>query len=226
MKKIKAIILSCILFASIGCTFIEYFKEENSYPLFEAKTNNVTGSQIIISPEGRRFQKISGRFNWCVARYDDKDAKDKRFPHRIGRVYGGQVYETQEEYCLFVFVPDSGLGGWFIDETLVLPKPKAEEFGKVVLSTDDGEEAILEDEACIQAFLDRLLTRKHDVKRDEVQTEEFWGRITFYSREYPKLEFFLSIYGEQNNFYIMDWSNWDWIECTDIIEQYLSEYFE
>ena len=222
----KAFIIFNILVLFLGCNLIE----QRKYPVFHSEDNRVTGRTVITLPDGRRFQKIKvggkieDRFNWGVPFYEANGV----FTHQIGRTRSGsQIYETEEEFCLFSFTPESS-GGYYFDEAFEFPKPKAEEFGEVALSIK-GEETILKDEVCIQAFLDRLLTREHDVKREAIDTiDKGGGTVTFYSREYPKLSFVIMIYREkdQKRYYIVDGSNLDWIECTDIIEQYLSEYFE
>ena len=218
-----AIVLILLSLVYIGC---------GKQRIFPVETTS-DGKRAIVLPDGRRFKRISGgltnqieeRFRWVVPYYE----KNGNFTHRIGFGRGGErIYETKEKYCLFSFTPEGGCW-WYFDEAFELPKPKAEEFGEVELLTDDGEEIIIEDQACIQAFLDRLLIKEYDVKEEAVKTtDKGGGTITFYSREYPNLYFYIYVYkhAEKKAYYIVDWSNLDWIECTDIIEQYLSEYFE
>ena len=224
MKRIRHISLLLLLSALfIGC---EYF---DGLPYFQTEKEN--GRKIITLPDGRRFKNtrttanpIEERFLWGVPTF-----KEDLAAHHIGYASGGErIYETKVEYCLHGWTPDGGSGGLYFDETFVFPKPIVGDYGEVVLSIE-GNKTILKNEACIQAFLDRLLTRKYDVKKDEVKTvEDGGGTIIFYSKEHPELYFDLWIYkGEKTKkYYMKDWSNLDWIECTDLIEQYLSEYFE
>ena len=223
MKRIRHISLLLLLSALfIGC---EYF---DGLPYFQTEKEN--GRKIITLPDGRRFKNtrttanpIEERFLWGVPTF-----KEDLAAHHIGYASGGErIYETKVEYCLHGWTPDGGSGGLYFDESFVFPRPIVTNFGKVVLSVK-GEETVLTDKPCIQAFLYRMLASKYDVKEESVETEEYVGTITFYSEEYPKLKFSLLIYAEKDKekYYIMDWPNEDWIECTDIIEQYFSEYFE
>lgn len=212
-------ILICILaFQATGCLQLDYYK----------LVNGGKETELLLAPNGKKYRlyvdkndSIDGMIYWRVP-YLEENGKNVQIGYTSSR---GQVYASKEAFCILSFASGGGTLTWF-EESFAFPTINAEEFDTLILPIE--EEVTIRDETIIQMFCDRLLMGRYESNEDKDKTIEYIGRLVFYSKKYTNLCFCVKFYQSKKvkKYYFMDWSNTNRIECTDIIEQYLSEYFE